>query len=346
MFWSSSSPSKTNWVVLRFKIQILTILFTFFALNFEMPSLILKSSAATVWLNCCGLSSCGSSIGGLGFRLEKMGALEVSKVVGRHQAWRLITSIWLHAGVVHIFANMLSLVFIGIRLEQEFGFVKIGLLYLISGFGANILSSLFLQSTISVGASGALFGLLGAMLSELLTNWTIYANKVAALLTLILIIILNLAVGLLPHVDNFAHVGGFITGFLLGFILLMRPQFGWVSQKHTRPGSCAASSKPKHKPYQYVLWTGAAVLLIGGMTGGLVMLFRGVSGNDFCSWCHYMSCFPTAKWSCKPQEVLCESTELGSQLNVTCLSNGRSHIYPSTDANSSRVRQLCSQLCS
>ncbi|XP_010685743.1 RHOMBOID-like protein 1 isoform X3 [Beta vulgaris subsp. vulgaris] len=231
--------------------------------------------------------------------LEKMGALEVSKVVGRHQAWRLITSIWLHAGVVHIFANMLSLVFIGIRLEQEFGFVKIGLLYLISGFGANILSSLFLQSTISVGASGALFGLLGAMLSELLTNWTIYANK-----------------------------------------------FGWVSQKHTRPGSCAASSKPKHKPYQYVLWTGAAVLLIGGMTGGLVMLFRGVSGNDFCSWCHYMSCFPTAKWSCKPQEVLCESTELGSQLNVTCLSNGRSHIYPSTDANSSRVRQLCSQLCS
>ena len=56
--------------------------------------------------------------------------------------------------------------------------VRIGLLYLISGFGGSLLSALFIQSSISVGASGALFGLLGGMLSELLTNWTIYANKV------------------------------------------------------------------------------------------------------------------------------------------------------------------------
>lgn len=51
-----------------------------------------------------------------------MGALEVDKVVYGHQAWRLISCLWLHAGVFHILANMLSLVFIGIRLEQEFGF--------------------------------------------------------------------------------------------------------------------------------------------------------------------------------------------------------------------------------
>lgn len=51
-----------------------------------------------------------------------MGGLDVQKVVGEHQGWRLVVCIWLHAGVVHIFANMLSLLFIGIRLEQEFGF--------------------------------------------------------------------------------------------------------------------------------------------------------------------------------------------------------------------------------
>lgn len=51
-----------------------------------------------------------------------MGALEVEKVVYGHQPWRLISCIWLHAGVFHILANMLSLIFIGIRLEQEFGF--------------------------------------------------------------------------------------------------------------------------------------------------------------------------------------------------------------------------------
>lgn len=56
--------------------------------------------------------------------------------------------------------------------------VRIGMLYIISGFGGSLLSALFIQSGISVGASGALFGLLGGMLSELLTNWTIYANKV------------------------------------------------------------------------------------------------------------------------------------------------------------------------
>ena len=56
--------------------------------------------------------------------------------------------------------------------------VRIGLLYVISGFGGSLMSSLFSQTTIGVGASGALFGLLGGMLSELIMNWTIYANKV------------------------------------------------------------------------------------------------------------------------------------------------------------------------
>ncbi|CAK9170464.1 unnamed protein product [Ilex paraguariensis] len=146
--------------------------------------------------------------------LEKLGALDWNKVVHGHQGWRLITCIWLHAGVIHLLANMLSLVFIGIRLEQQFGFVRVGVIYLLSGIGGSILSSLFIQRSISVGASGALFGLLGAMLSELLTNWTIYSNKAAALFTLVVIIVVNLAVGILPHVDNFAHIGGFLTVLL------------------------------------------------------------------------------------------------------------------------------------
>ncbi|XVE79570.1 hypothetical protein DITRI_Ditri14bG0069400 [Diplodiscus trichospermus] len=284
--------------------------------------------------------------------LEKMGALEVSKVVHRHQTWRLVSCIWLHAGVCHILANMLSLLFIGIRLEQEFGFVRIGLLYLIAGFGGSLMSSLFIQTGISVGASGALFGLLGSMLSELVTNWTIYANKarfyvqLAALLTLIFIIVINLAVGILPHVDNFAHIGGFLSGFLLGFVFLIRPQFGYVSEKHVPPGYIAASRKPKHKPYQYVLWVISLILLIVGLTIGLVLLLRGVNLNDHCSWCHYMSCIPTSLWSCKSKQVSCESIKYGNQLNLTCISNGKSNIYTLSGENSSQVLQLCSNLCS
>ncbi|KAM0935103.1 putative peptidase S54, rhomboid, Rhomboid-like superfamily [Dioscorea sansibarensis] len=227
--------------------------------------------------------------------LDKMGALEWNKVVEQHEGWRLITCIWLHAGVIHVLANMLSLIFIGIRLEQQFGFFRIGIIYLVSGFGGSVLSSLFVRNSISVGASGALFGLLGAMLSELITNWTIYSNKAAALLTLVVIIVINLAVGILPHVDNFAHIGGFLTGFLLGFVLLIRPQFGWVERHNLPPES---QVKSKHKMYQYVLWVAAMLLLIAGFAVGLVMLFRGEDGNEHCHWCHYVSCVPTSKWNC------------------------------------------------
>lgn len=56
------------------------------------------------------------------FRLEKMGALERSKVVKDNEKWRLVTSMWLHAGLVHLVVNMFNVVFIGYRLEQQFGF--------------------------------------------------------------------------------------------------------------------------------------------------------------------------------------------------------------------------------
>ncbi|XP_043715996.1 RHOMBOID-like protein 2 [Telopea speciosissima] len=227
--------------------------------------------------------------------LEKLGALDWNKVVHGHQGWRLISCIWLHAGVIHLLANMFSLLFIGIRLEQQFGFVRIGVIYLVSGFGGSVLSCLFIRSNISVGASGALFGLLGAMLSELISNWTIYSNKAAALLTLVIIIAINLAVGILPHVDNFAHIGGFLTGFLLGFVLLLRPQFGWVD-RHNLPAN--VPSKSKHKTYQYVLWVVSLVLLVVGFTVGLVMLFQGVNAYQRCHWCRYLSCVPTSRWNC------------------------------------------------
>ena len=174
--------------------------------------------------------------------------------------------------------------------------VRVGIIYLLSGFGGSILSALFLQSNnISVGASGALFGLLGAMLSELITNWSIYTNKAAALLTLVVIIAINLAVGILPRVGNFAHIGGFLTGFLLGFIFLLRPQFGWIESRNL-PAN--ARVKSKHKPYQYVLVLVASALLIAGLTTGLVLLFKGENLNKHCSWCHYLSCVPTSKWKC------------------------------------------------
>ncbi|KAI6671991.1 hypothetical protein NL676_006876 [Syzygium grande] len=186
--------------------------------------------------------------------LEKLGGLERKLVVDDAQGWRMISCIWLHAGVLHLATNMLSLMVVGIGLEQEFGF----------------------HSKISVGASGALFGLLGAMLSELITNWTIYANKCTALFTLVIVVAINLAVGLLiPHVDNSAHIGGFISGFLLGFVLLIRPQFGYVSRRYIPDGYDVKHKMSKHKSYQYCLWVTALILLVAGYASGLAKLFNG-----------------------------------------------------------------------
>ncbi|PKA52770.1 hypothetical protein AXF42_Ash001751 [Apostasia shenzhenica] len=128
------------------------------------------------------------------------------------------------------------------------------------------------------------------MLSELITNWTLYTNKVAAILTLLLIVAINLAIGIFPLVNNFAHVGGFIVGFLLGFVLLIRPQFDWIE----------GQSHPKYKFYQRLLWMMGILMLITGcrFVIGIVLLFKGVNGSEHCHWCGYLNCVPTSKWSC------------------------------------------------
>ncbi|KAL8158870.1 hypothetical protein V2J09_000407 [Rumex salicifolius] len=228
--------------------------------------------------------------------LLKMGGLQWNRVVYEHQGWRLLTAMWLHAGLFHLLVNMLCLVVIGIRLEQQFGFVKVGILYLLSGFGGSVLSALFLQMDISVGASGALFGMLGAMLSELLINWTLYSNKAATLFTLVVIIAINLAIGLLPRIDNFAHIGGFVVGFLLGFVVLIRPRLGWAV-RYQLPEERRVRMR-KYMPYQQALFVIALLLLIAGFAVSLVMLFRKENGNDHCSWCHYLDCVPTSRWRC------------------------------------------------
>ncbi|XP_042408537.1 RHOMBOID-like protein 5 [Zingiber officinale] len=204
--------------------------------------------------------------------LDKLGALDYKKIVMDGERWRLVSCMWLHAGVVHLLANLFSLLFTGIRLEEEFGFVKIGLLYFLSGLGGSLVSCVSNKLSISVGVSGALFGLLGAMLSELITNWTIYSNKCTALFTLLLVIGINMAVGAVPHVDSSAHIGGFVSGFLLGFVLLMRPQYGYISRKHIPPGYNMGLIRPKFKIYQLLLCLTSLVLLVIGFGYGFTKL--------------------------------------------------------------------------
>lgn len=94
-------------------------------------------------------------------------------------------------------------------------------------------------------------------------NFLILSIQCKTVSTLLLIITLNLAFGLIPHVDNSAHIGGFLSGFLLGFILLIRPQYGYVSRRYI-PAGYDFKRKPKHKCYQYVMVVTALIVLIIG----------------------------------------------------------------------------------
>ncbi|KAK4796829.1 hypothetical protein SAY86_029155 [Trapa natans] len=210
--------------------------------------------------------------------LQQLGGLERKLVVDDKESWRLVSCIWLHAGALHLATNMLSLLVVAISLEQEFGFLKIGVLYVLSGIGGSLMSTLSTSghASISVGASGALFGLLGAMLSELISNWTIYANKCRALTILVIVVVFNMAIGMaLPRVDNSAHFGGLIAGFLLGFVLLVRPQYGYVSRRYIPAGYDLKRKKSKYKLYQYFLWIVALLLLLAGFAIGFAEVFNG-----------------------------------------------------------------------
>lgn len=126
--------------------------------------------------------------------------------------YRLLTCIFLHAGFTHIICNMYSLIVIGPQVESFYGKLKYLFIFLVSGICGSILSLVFSSSNIvSVGASGAIFGLLGAII-YFGYHYRVYLGNVLKS-QIIPVIILNLVIGsMISGIDNFAHVGGLIGG--------------------------------------------------------------------------------------------------------------------------------------
>lgn len=145
--------------------------------------------------------------------LIRFGANNRDLVANYHEYYRLITSGFIHIGILHLLFNMYALYIIGVQIENFFGKVKYLLIYLISIISGGLLSILF-SNTISAGASGAIFGLLGAML-YFGYHYRLYLGS-AIKSQIIPIIILNLMLGLVSTgIDNGAHIGGLIGGILV-----------------------------------------------------------------------------------------------------------------------------------
>ncbi len=132
--------------------------------------------------------------------------------------YRLLSSMFIHIGLLHLLFNMYALYIIGPQVESFYGKFKYFLIYILSGVSGSILSITFSSNTVSAGASGAIFGLMGA----LLYFGFFYRNYLGSVIKsqIIPIIILNLVIGFsTPGIDNAAHIGGLIGGILTSLAL-------------------------------------------------------------------------------------------------------------------------------
>lgn len=151
------------------------------------------------------------------YTLIQMGA-KINILINRGEIYRLITSTFLHGGIMHILFNMSALNIIGKEVEYIYGSKKYILIYILSALSGSLFSYLFNPNSVSVGASGAIFGLLGAMLVFGLKE----KNKIGKqyVKNILETLAINVIIGItISNIDNYAHLGGLIMGALSALIL-------------------------------------------------------------------------------------------------------------------------------
>ena len=163
--------------------------------------------------------------------LLEMGALNGTLVVGYHEWWRLLTAMFLHGGMTHILMNMFSLYLIGRGVELYFERKAYISIYLFSGLLGG-LASLYMHpdpNSVGIGASGAIFGVFGALAGFFLAHrHKIEAHAKAFMKDFAIVLGINLVLGLsMPSIDVSAHVGGLVVGLVGGFVISKDPKWVW-----------------------------------------------------------------------------------------------------------------------
>lgn len=166
--------------------------------------------------------------------MMRHGAMYGYLVTHDHEFYRLFTCLFLHFGIEHLLNNMVILGALGWHLEQQTGRIRFLLIYFGSGLCGNIVSLIFhgaaQDHTVSAGASGAIFGLMGALL------WVVIANhgRLGRLSGrgMLVMVALSLYFGLSSSgVDNYAHIGGLLSGFLLALLLYRKGRCDGAGQE-------------------------------------------------------------------------------------------------------------------
>ncbi|XP_023664952.1 inactive rhomboid protein 1 isoform X2 [Paramormyrops kingsleyae] len=204
------------------------------------------------------------------------------------QFYRLWLSLFLHAGILHCLVSVCFQMTILRDLEKLAGWLRISIIYILSGITGNLASAIFLPYRAEVGPAGSQFGILACLFVELIQSWQILARPWRALAKLLCVVIFLFAFGLLPWIDNFAHISGFISGFFLSFAFLPYISFGRIDMYRKR---C-----------QII----AALLVFVGLLAGLAVLFYVYPIK--CEWCELLTCIPFT-------DKFCEKYDLNAHLH-------------------------------
>ena len=188
-----------------------------------------------------GLFNFGAISGGV---LERFGA-SLPLPYNLAQPWRFVMAIFLHGSVLHIFFNMWVLMDIGPQIEELYGSARYFFIYIVTGIGGYVVSSA--TGHMSVGGSGALLGLIGILLAVTTSRKTAGMRMLRNQMIRWLVYIAVWGL-LFPGIDNFAHAGGLISGFLLGKIMADR-----------------APASPEEQKRAYALGWGAAFIVVASI---------------------------------------------------------------------------------
>ena len=142
---------------------------------------------------------------------------KVNSLIQNGEVWRFLTSTFIHIGIIHLAFNLYALRALGPLTEESLGHRQFFVIYILSGLGGSISSYIF-STALSAGASGAIFGLLGALLYYSYKRPALWKTGLG--MNLVVVILVNFGFGLIqPGIDNFAHLGGFIIGTLSCILL-------------------------------------------------------------------------------------------------------------------------------
>jgi membrane associated rhomboid family serine protease len=134
--------------------------------------------------------------------------------------WRLLTNIFVHIGIIHLLFNMYALLYVGIFLEPMMGKARYVTAYLSTGIFASLASAWWHNDhTVSAGASGAIFGLYGVFIALLTTSLIPKSVRKGLFQSMGIFVAYNLIYGMRSGVDNAAHVGGLVSGMMIGYVL-------------------------------------------------------------------------------------------------------------------------------